>query len=57
MVLKRALISAALGAAALALAACAGAPQPKPTAASAVLAAAPDVNPDETGRASPIELP
>lgn len=54
MVLKRALISAALGAAAVALAACAGAPQPKPTAASAVLLAAPDVNPDETGRASPI---
>ena len=52
--MKRALISAVLGAAALGLAGCAGAPQPKPTAASAVLSVAPDVNPDESGRASPI---
>jgi type VI secretion system protein VasD len=52
--LIRSLIGAALGAAVLALSACAGAPQPEPTAASAVLSAAADVNPDETGRASPI---
>src|SRR6185437_3383217 len=54
MISKRALMSALLAAAAMALAGCAGAPQPKPTAASAVLTAASDVNPDETGRASPI---
>lgn len=58
MVLKRALTSAAFGTAALAvalfLAGCAGASPPKPTTASAVLAVAPDANPDETGRASPV---
>ncbi len=53
--MKRALLSAALGAAAWALAGCAGTPPPKPTImATAVLSAAPNVNPDETGRASPI---
>jgi type VI secretion system protein VasD len=54
VVLKRALMGATLGAAVWALAGCAGTPQPKPAAASEVLSAAPDVNPDETGRASPI---
>lgn len=54
MELKKALVSAVLGAAASALLGCSGAPQPKPTPATEVVSAAPDVNPDETGRASPI---
>jgi type VI secretion system protein VasD len=54
MVLKRALVGAVLGAATLAQLGCAGTPQPKPIAATEVVSAAPDVNPDETGRASPI---
>jgi len=42
--LKRAFISAALGAAALGLVGCAGAPQPKPTQAIAIVTASRDVN-------------
>lgn len=54
MVFNRALVGAVLGAAALALGGCAAAPPPKPAAARAVLSAAPNVNPDEAGRPSPI---
>lgn len=49
----RSLARVALGLAALALFACGGAP-PKPTPARASLVVAADVNPDATGRPSPI---